>query len=108
MHDLLIFVMYYALFKKKLFDNENAIIKYFPKNVFGIFSTIRRFNKIKTYPKDIHGCIGYWDTNFNTLNKQTVYNELLNVSHDSVWSDERRNYFPPIQTDPYTVLELDL
>jgi hypothetical protein len=107
MHDLLNFVMYYALFKKKLFDNKNAIIKYFPKNVFGIFSTIRRFNKLKTYPKDIHGCIGYWDTNFNTLNKQTLYNELLNVSHDSVWSDERRHYFPTLETDPNTVLELD-
>ena len=107
MHDLLNFVMYYALFKKRLFDNKNAIIKYFPKNVFGIFSTIRRFNKLKTYPNDIHGCIGYWDTNFNTLNKQTLYNELLNVSHDSVWSDERRHYFPTLETDPNTLLELD-
>jgi AMMECR1 domain-containing protein len=105
--DLLNFVIYYALFNKKLFDNENVIINYFPKNVFGIFSTIRRFNTLKTYPKDIHGCIGYWDTNFNTLNKKTLYNELLNVSHDSVWRDERRKYFAPIQTDPNTLLELD-
>lgn len=105
--DLLNFVMYYALFKKKLFDYETSIIKYFPKNTFGIFSTIRRFNKLKTYPKDIHGCIGYWDPNFNTLDKQTLYNELLNVSYDSVWRDERRNYFEPIETDPNTLLELD-
>jgi len=107
MHDLLNFVMYYALFKKKLFNNKNAIIKYFPKNVFGIFSTIRRFNKLKTYPKDIHGCIGYWDSNFNTLSKETLYNQLLNVSYDSVWRDERRNYFKPIEQDPNTLLELD-
>ena len=107
MYDLLIFVMYYSLFHKKLCDDPNKIIKYFPKNVFGIFSTIRRYNTLKTYPKDIHGCIGYWDINFNTLNRDTLYNQLLKVSYDSVWRDERHSYFSPLETDPHTLLELD-
>jgi hypothetical protein len=106
-NNLIIFVMYYSLFHKQLFDNETDIIKYFPKNVFGIFSTVRRARKIKSYPIDIHGCIGYWDTNFNTLNKKILYNNLLRVAYDSVWTDTRNHYFPPIETEPETTFELD-
>ena len=29
-------VMYYSLFHTQLFNNENDITKYFPKNAFGI------------------------------------------------------------------------
>lgn len=106
-NNLIINVMYYSLFRTQLFNNEKDITKYFPKNTFGIFSTIRRANKIKSYPIDIHGCIGYWDTNFKTLNKKTLYDNLLRVAHDSVWTDSRNKYFAPIETDPETALELD-
>lgn len=106
-NNLITFVMYYSLFHKQLFDNDADIIKYFPKNVFGIFSTVRRARKIKSYPIDIHGCIGYWDINFYTLNKSTLYNNLLRVAYDSVWKDSRNHYFPPIETEPETALELD-
>ena len=77
-NNLITFVMYYSLFHKQLTDNQTDIIKILPKNVFGIFSTVRRSRKIKSYPIDIHGCIGYWDINFNTLNKTTLYNNLYN------------------------------
>ena len=99
--------MYYSLFHKQLINNQTDIIKFFPKNVFGIFSTVRRAHKIKSYPIDIHGCIGYWDINFNTLNKTILYNNLLRVSYDSVWKDTRNKYFKPIETEPETMLELD-
>ena len=99
-------VMYYSLFQKHLIDDETAIID-FPKNAFGVFSTVRRASKIKTYPVDIHGCIGYWDARFNTLNKIALYNDLLRVAHDSVWTDTRNHYFTPIETDPETELEVD-
>ena len=105
--DLMTFVMYYSLFHKQLIGNETDIVDFFPKNVFGIFSTVRRARKIKSYPVDIHGCIGYWDINFNTLNKTTLYNNLLRVAHDSVWTDARNHYFLPIETEPETALELD-
>ena len=104
---LLTFVIYYSLFNKKLFDNETKITTYFPKNVFGVFSTIRRSHKLKTYPIDIHGCIGYWDTNFKTLSNKNLYTNLLSVSYDSLWKDDRRKYFEAIYTDPYSFLELD-
>jgi AMMECR1 domain-containing protein len=106
-NNLLTCVMYYALFHKKIIDNESSLIPSLPSNAFGIFSTIRRFRKIKTFPVDVHGCIGYWDKNFNTLDKRTLYDNLLRVAYDSVWKDNRKRYFTPIETDPDTTLELD-
>jgi hypothetical protein len=106
-NDLITNVIYYSLFHKELFDNKNNLIKYLPKNVFGVFSTIRRAGKLKSYPIDIHGCIGYWDPNFNTLNNKILYENLLRVSYDSLWDDNRNKYFPPIQTDPDSFLEID-
>jgi AMMECR1 domain-containing protein len=98
-------VMYYSLFHKKLIDNINY--SELPSNAFGIFSTIRRSQKLNSWPTDIHGCIGYWDSNFNTLNKQKLYDNMIRVANDSMWNDERRTYFNPIETDPNTLLELD-
>ena len=37
---LMTFVKYYSLLRRKLFDNEDNIIKYCPKNVFGVFSAM--------------------------------------------------------------------
>ena len=107
--NLTTFLIYYSLFHKKLFDdhNVNNIIKKLPKNTFGVFTTIRRFNKIKEWPEDIHGCIGYWDNNFNTLTQENLYTNLLRVSHDAVWTDSRKQYFSPIETEPNSFIELD-
>jgi hypothetical protein len=96
--------MYYSLFREKIIEVPG---KDFPKNVFGVFSTIRRHSKLKMHPVDIHGCIGYWDNNFNSLTEKDISYHLLRVSYDSVWTDSRNKYFPPIQTDPYSLLELD-
>jgi AMMECR1 domain-containing protein len=104
------FVMYHALFGKKLFENETEekmFETYIPENVFGVFSTIRRGEPIPREPIDIHGCIGYWEKNFNTMTKHDVYLNMLQVSYDSLWSDNRRESFPPIETDPESLLELD-
>ena len=101
-----ILVIYYSLFQKKLF-NKNDIIKYFPQNVFGIFTSIKRSNKLNSYPFDIHGCIGYWNNDFNNLNNDILYDKLLQVSYDSMWNDDRKNYFNSIENDPDTILELD-
>ena len=104
---LLIFVIYYSLFHKKLFDNDKSLIQYLPKNVFGIFTTIRRANKLKVYPIDIHGCIGYWNNEFNKLSQEELYTNLLRVSYDALWKDNRKQYFEPIETDPHSYLEID-
>lgn len=100
-------VMYYSLFGVELMNNNKKILGSFPKKVFGIFTTIRRHHTLENYPKDVHGCIGYWDNNFNNLQRSVIYDHLLRVSHDSMWKDKRREYFKPIETEPQSILEID-
>jgi AMMECR1 domain-containing protein len=107
MTNLTTFVLYYSLFQKELFDNKKEIMKYFPANVFGVFTTVRRAIPLKTYPTDVHGCIGFWDNDFKVLSPESLYRHLLRVSHDSVWKDERRRFFGPIEREPETILEID-
>jgi AMMECR1 domain-containing protein len=104
---LTIQVIYYSLFQKKLFDDGSTIMKYFPEKVFGIFTSIRRHNELKKWPVDIHGCIGYWNNDFNDLTPDDLYNNLLRVSHDALWNDNRKKYFEPIENDPESSIELD-
>ncbi len=105
--EILSFVTYYSLYKKKLFDDDDMIINQLPKDSFGVFVTIRRFTKLSTYPNDIHGCIGYWDSNFQKLSQSQLYDNMLRVSYDACWNDSRKQYFQPIQFDPLSYLEID-
>ena len=104
---LSLLVMYYSLFGVKILNNQEKIMNLFPENVFGIFTTIKRYYALENYPGDIHGCIGYWDSDFNNLEKNKLYNRLLQVSYDSMWKDKRREYFKPIETEPQSILEID-
>ena len=101
------YVMYYSLFGVELFNNKKKIIDLFPKQTFGVFTTIKRRPALKTYPKDVHGCIGYWDKNFKNITSNLLYDHLLRVSNDSVYNDERRKHFKPIETEPQSILEID-
>ena len=101
--DILIHTIYYALFKKELLSNIQLSLS--PS--FGVFVTIRRANILPSWPKDIHGCIGYWSNNFTLLSNAELYTQLCKVSYDAMYSDDRRKYFSPIETDPLSVLEID-
>ena len=101
--DLLINIIYYALFKKELLDYTHFSLP----SSFGVFVTIRRTNILSSWPKDIHGCIGYWTNNFTLLSNKELYTQLCKVSYDAMYSDDRRKYFSLIETDPLSVLEID-
>ena len=101
------YVLYLTLFNKKLFDNTEQIIATLPKDAFGVFTTIRRHQTILQWPNDIHGCIGYWGDSRNIIPKKVLFNKLLSVSYDAMWSDTRRTYFSPIESDPESFIELD-
>lgn len=105
-NELLIHTLCYALFKKKLL-NDKEIIGKLQTNAFGVFTTIKRTQKLKKWPEDIHGCIGYWGPQYNKLNRVELYEHLLRVSYDAVWTDDRRQYFKPIETDPLSTMEID-
>jgi hypothetical protein len=99
-------IIYYSLFGKK-FIKDKIIIDLLPKNTFGVFSTIRRHNKLQKWPVDIHGCIGYWSNDFSILSQTQLYEKLLSVSHDSMWNDNRKTYFDSIYNDTKSYLEIE-
>ena len=99
-------IIYYSLFGKK-FIKDKIIIDLVPKNTFGVFSTIRRNNKLQKWPVDIHGCIGYWSNDFSILSQIKLYEKLLSVSHDSMWNDNRKTYFDSIYNDTKSYLEIE-
>ena len=101
------YMIYYALFQKKMFENDDIIIKKLPVDTFGVFTTIRRARKLNKWPDDIHGCIGYWNYDFNTLTQHELFNNLLRVSNDALNQDSRKNYFTDIKLEPESHMELD-
>lgn len=66
-----------------------------PSNVFGVFVGVERskYDKLKEWPEDVHGCIGSWDQNYKVLNNQKIAEEIIRVSRDATWNDDRRKYF---------------
>jgi hypothetical protein len=78
-----------------------------PNNLFGLFVTIHRHNKLNDYPYDIHGCIGYWDENYKTVSSKIIYDQIMKVSKDAMYNDNRKSYFPPIETDPLSSIEIN-
>ncbi len=78
-----------------------------PNNLFGLFVTIHRHNKLNDYPYDIHGCIGYWDENYKILSSKMIYDQIMKVSKDAMYNDNRKSYFSPIETDPLSSIEIN-
>jgi AMMECR1 domain-containing protein len=66
-----------------------------PDNVFGVFVGVTRskHHALDKWPTDIHGCIGYWDPLYKTLNKHVIIDKIIKVAYDATWNDNRRNYF---------------
>lgn len=104
MDTVLLSVMYYTCFKRDLLKPNVTTL---PKNAFGVFTTVRRHQTLPKWPEDIHGCIGHWDSKFQAIPPTTLYDHLLRVSHDAMWTDSRRSHFGPIEQDPQSQLELD-
>ena len=76
-------------------------------NPFGVFVSIHRYlSKLKEYPEDIHGCIGYWNNSFNSLSQEELNENIMRVSRDALLTDDRRNYFPSIETDVLSTVEI--
>ena len=59
--------MYFSLFGKKLGIAGSSILASKLSTSFGVFSSVHRSTKLKSYPNDIHGCIGFWDQGYKKL-----------------------------------------
>ena len=74
--------------------------------IFGVFVTIKRYTKLKQWPDDIHGCIGYIDPNRNKMPLSLISQKVLSVAYSAMYSDDRNKYFNSILDDPYSELEI--
>jgi AMMECR1 domain-containing protein len=110
--------------KSSINSNVMNKINNIPPHTFGVFVTVKRSSftfkardagvtihrspsqTLNSWPGDIHGCIGYWDPNFQEMTSHDLYNKMLEVGYSAMWSDSRRNYFAPIQTDPYAIIDI--
>ena len=79
-----------------------------PKKTFGVFVTIHRENdKISEYPIDIHGCIGNWNKDYKKMSQYDIYDNIMNVSSQAFSKDERHSYFPPLNNDVFSTIEIN-
>jgi len=100
--------LYYGLTQKKMPTISKKIItSSIPNHSFGVFTTIRRNKNLSHWPTDIHGCIGYWDQDFKTLNKNTLLNHTFDVTYKAIHTDERKHYFPSLIHEPSSIIEID-
>jgi hypothetical protein len=109
MYISIINVLIQYILYKQIVPLEQIDLSEIPLNVFGIFVTIKRSDKQKLlyWPYDIHGCIGYWDKNYNILDNKTIVNKILDVGESAFYNDSRKKYFNlPAEKDMNTLFEI--
>lgn len=77
-----------------------------PENAFGIFVTLTRTQVITSWPHDIHGCVGYWDSNYNPTSQAKLQEKIKTLAYDAAFHDKRKDYFPPLTDDPNTDIKI--
>lgn len=89
-------------------DYNNNILKYIPDNTFGIFVNIKRSDKSinENYKENVHGCIGYWDNEFNLLTTEQLLQYIEKLSIKATWDDPRNRNFNNIYKDSQSIYEI--
>ena len=100
MKNLLNNVVYNSVFNFSLNVKKKEINK-IPDECFGAFISVVRSKSqsLKTWPNDIHGCIGEWDNNFKKKKKDAIFNIMIEVGNSACNKDSRKNNFKPIFFD---------
>jgi len=101
-------ILYYGLFgKNPSFFPTDELLKTIPSGCFGVFSTIRRHQTLSKWPKDIHGCQGYWNEKYTAITKSELLKHCLDVTYKAIYKDNRKDHFGPLENDPYSLFEID-
>jgi AMMECR1 domain-containing protein len=90
------------------FTDQEIIKLLHIKNCFGVFVTIKRNNKLNTFPYDIHGCIGnYNHVQMKSKTQLELFENIMSVSSSALFRDERRNAFDTeLLDDIFSMLEI--
>jgi AMMECR1 domain-containing protein len=87
---------------------NHPLLSKIPRNAFGVFVTVHReLDKLKTFPHDIHGCIGHWNHEYNNELPETIYENIIDVSLKATFEDDRRQNFPPLENDVFSTIEIN-
>lgn len=89
-------------------DNINKGIIDLPNDIFGVYVTINRTTQSnnENYKNKIHGCIGYWNSNFNLLSLDKIIEYIKHLSHKATWEDPRSKFFDNIFRDSQAEFEI--
>lgn len=83
-----------------------------PPGIWGVFTTIHRSanQKLKTWPEDIHGCIGHYQINpFKPMTVREVLKQIAELITSTANNDDRRNYFlRPLPQDADARIEISI
>jgi AMMECR1 domain-containing protein len=87
---------------------DEAVVAKYTGPYFGVFAGVTRSAKhaLSSWPRNVHGSIGYWDDEFAKLSPKSLCNRTFKVAFDAVFNDDRRNYFPELLTDVDAVLDI--
>ena len=79
-----------------------------PIQSFGVFVTVKRSEKqrLKKWPEDIHGCIGYWNEQYKELDKNVLLEKVLSLAKKSTWEDSRKEHYDQISLDAYATYDV--
>ena len=93
-----------AIFEEQKIQCKTEI----PLQSFGVFVTVKRSEKqrLKEWPEDIHGCIGYWDEHYQVLHKEVLLEKVLSLSKQSTWKDSRKEHYGQIFLDAYATYDV--
>jgi AMMECR1 domain-containing protein len=97
-----------GLFKKNISVSHTVdAFSEIPDKTFGAFVSVKRGRPLSKWPEDIHGCIGYWDPNYNVMNRSNLMKEIQSIARSATYSDDRRAHFKdPIEIDILTKYEV--
>ena len=81
------------------------------KSRFGVFVTLHRhenvFNADDLDATQIHGCLGHWTTNYQSMTPEELVAKVQQLAHDVRFNDERRLHFETdVDQDASAVIEI--
>jgi len=116
-HEELKLLLVYAMFGIRTMNHANLEraaqhkLAVSSKSRFGVFVTLRRhenvFNPDDLDATQIHGCLGHWTTNYQSMTPEELIAKVQQLAHDVRFNDERRLHFETdVDQDASAVIEI--
>jgi hypothetical protein len=116
-HEELKLLAVYAMFGIRTMNDANLEraaqrkLSLSSKPRFGVFVTLRRdenvFNVDRLDETQIHGCLGHWTSNYQSMTPEELVARVRQLAHDVRFKDDRRlQYDTDVDEDASAVIEI--